>query len=93
MSLYNDYRVSLKEAYDLGYAQGYNDATEWIAVEDELPDSSGEVLALTTDGIMMILPYSSKFKLFNVHDIQSTYRLYPILCTHWQPLQQKPKGY
>lgn len=93
MIIYGEYRAGLEEVYHEGYEQGYNDATTWIAVEDRLPDKSGEVLVITLNGNMTVIPYSNKFKLFNVvEDTPSTCK-YAIPCTHWLPLPVKPKGY
>ncbi len=92
-AIYGKCNAGLEEVFHEAYEQGYNDATEWIAVEDRLPDKSGKVLVITLYGSMMVIKYSNKFKLFNVDDDVPGTCNYAIPCTHWLPLPQKPKGY
>ena len=92
-AIYGKCNAGLEEVFHEAYEQGYNDATEWIAVEDRLPDKSGNVLVITLKGSMTVIHYSNKFKLFNVHDDAPETCNYTIPCTHWLPFPQKPKGY
>ena len=64
---------------------------QWISVKDRLPEKSGDYLALTDNGLIERLSYSERHNAFNADD-RLMYAECAILCTHWMPLPQPPKG-
>lgn len=73
---------------------GYRKQSEWISVDEKLPEESGEYIASTKSGLSMCLPYSAKYKMFNVYDGQDAAyaEKMAIKVTHWMPLPEPLKG-
>ena len=58
--------------------------SEWVSVDDRLPEDSGRYLIVTKDSEVAIdtfLKSDAQFALQNMHK-----------ATHWQPLPEPPKG-
>ena len=68
--------------------------SEWISVEERLPEESGLYLAFSALGNRLVLDYSAKHKLFNSFDSYSKEYAHgvAIAVTHWMPLPEPPKG-
>lgn len=63
----------------------------WIGVEEALPETSGEYLTISTNGVTAVLPYSNKYKAFNASD--DFYKASCVIpCTHWALMPEPPKG-
>lgn len=76
------------------YNEGYRRQRGWISVDERPPEESGEYFASTKSGLSMCLPYSAKYKMFNVYDGQDAEyaEKMAIEVTHWMPLPEPPKG-
>lgn len=76
------------------YNAGYRKQSEWISVDERLPDESGEYLAYTNRGNCSTLSYSARHKMFNAFDCLSKKfaKGYHIDVTHWMPIPEAPKG-
>lgn len=73
---------------------GYRKQSEWISVDERLPEESGYYLTYNAFGNRTILPYSTRHKRFNCWDCLKKNRVddYSINVTHWMPLPEVPKG-
>ncbi len=62
--------------------------SEWISVEDRLPDKYGDVICCTRKGTIWQLTYNPTYKLFNVSydNVENAMDV-----THWMPLPEPPK--
>lgn len=74
--------------------EGYHKQSEWISVDERLPEESGYYLTYNAFGNRTILPYSTRHKRFNCWDCLKKNRVddYSINVTHWMPLPEVPKG-
>lgn len=62
--------------------EGYRKQSEWISVEDRLPDSDGKYLVYTGKGLIHTMYYYATNAFgFEHWDV-----------THWMPLPEAPKG-
>lgn len=68
---------------------GYRKQSEWISVNERLPDKYGDYICCTQKGTIWQLTYNPKYKLFNVsHDnVENAMNV-----THWMPFPEAPKG-
>lgn len=72
------------------YNEGYCKQTEWISVEDRLPDKDGEYL--TWSGLIYYLIwFNASLGLWNVSEDGDTSTAIRNV-THWMPLPEAPKG-
>jgi hypothetical protein len=76
------------------YREKVIENTEWISVDESLPEESGVYVAYTDNGNSTTLDYSAKHKLFNSFDSYSrdVAEGFAIPVTHWMPLPESPKG-
>ena len=63
---------------------GYRKQSEWISVEERLPDEQGRFLIVDKEGQMNTAFYSLRFGWFSPVRIKN--------ITHWMPLPEAPKG-
>ena len=66
----------------------------WIRVKDRLPEESCVVLAYHDYGVMQVLDYSKKHRLFNCHDWNNKREAEEVVIrsvTHGQQLPEPPK--
>jgi hypothetical protein len=64
--------------------------SEWISVEDRLPEKSGDYLTYHKHGSCGVIYYNADIKLWNVYysdDVRNAIRS----ITHWMPLPEAPK--
>ena len=66
--------------------------TEWISVEERLPEESCECLATSVNGVIYLLQYSYRYKAFNATDDDDGDRWKLGGLTHWMPLPEPPKN-
>ena len=66
------------------YAAGYRKQSEWISVEERLPEREGKYLVFTIKGEIKIEPYCT---VAINYEPQFNYWV-----THWMPLPEPPKG-
>jgi len=62
--------------------------SEWISVEDRLPDKYGDVICCTRRGSIMQVTYNPTYKLFNVSCDNVEDAIY---VTHWMPMPLQPE--
>ena len=67
------------------YKAGYRKQSEWISVEERLPDRLGKYLVFTCKGSI----YISRFCEFLIGE-EPQFDDYTV--THWMPLPEPPKG-
>lgn len=73
----------LQRAYWDGYEDGKKAATEWISVDERLPEKNKTIVC--TDGIYIgTVYYSGKFGFEDYAPFDK--------ITHWMPLPEPPKG-
>ena len=75
--------------YEKGYADGMlAQKSEWISVEERLPEDYGEVICYTAYKNVCQLVYNPGYRLFNVSydNIECA-----VNVTHWMPLPEAPK--
>lgn len=65
------------------YNAGYRKQSEWISVDERLPERQGYYFGFTYKGVMMIAPFFPCYA-----DGEPEFR-YDI--THWMPLPEAPK--
>ena len=65
-------------------AVGYCKQSEWISVEERLPDEQGHFLIVDKEGQMNTAFYTPRFGWFSHFRIKN--------ITHWMPLPEAPKG-
>ena len=66
----------------------------WVSVKDRLPEESCVVLAYHDYGVMQVLDYSKKHRLFNCHDWNNKHEAEEVVIrsvTYWQQLPEPPK--
>lgn len=76
-----------RRAYEAGYRK-----QEWISVEERLPETTCECLAVGKSGCIFLLCYSSRYMAFNATDGDGEDRWKVNDITHWMPLPEPPKG-
>lgn len=93
---HDDRRTTLCMARD--FLEEHFAENRWISVKDRLPDRSEYYLCYVDSPqsfccVRAILPYASKYKLFNAFDGVSANdaKKYAINVTHWMPLPEPPK--
>ena len=64
--------------------------TEWISVDERLPEASGECLVATTIGGVYQVNYSHRHKAFNATDEENGKQYAFHTVTHWMPLPEPP---
>lgn len=64
--------------------------SEWISVEERLPEESCECLVATNIGSVYQVNYSHRYKAFNALDTDGA-KYAMITVTHWMPLPEPPK--
>lgn len=74
----------LQRAYWDGYEDGKKAATEWISVEERLPDENGRFLTVDKKGDMMVCFWEKHFGWFAMVCNKNA-------ITHWMPLPEPPK--
>ena len=69
--------------YNAGYRK-----SEWISVDERLPENYGEYICCTGHKTIMQLVYNPKHRLFNVSydNVECAMKV-----THWMPLPEAPK--
>lgn len=82
--LYTDYDTMAQKLVSRGYCK----RSEWISVEERLPDKYGDVICCTRNGTIWQLTYNPTYKLFNVSydNVENAMDV-----THWMPLPEPPK--
>lgn len=70
----------------------FESKTEWISVDERLPEKSGDYLTYH-NGVITALMYSKRHKLFNAEDTldEKFSKANCIEVSHWMPLPQPPK--
>ena len=80
-----------RNSADILYNAGYRKQSEWISVEERLPDDNGHCLVFLPSGHLYdgihVARYSHKTNMWI--DLDTTY-LYNYV-THWMPLPEAPK--
>lgn len=66
------------------YEKGYRKQSQWISVEERLPDEQGRFLIVDKEGQMNTAFYTPRFGWFSHFRIKN--------ITHWMPLPEAPKG-
>lgn len=68
--------------------------SEWISVNDRLPEKSGEYIVFTEKAHFMFLRYSKRHKAFNAYDWErkEVAESRAIKVAHWMPIPELPKG-
>ena len=66
------------------YEEGYHKQSEWISVDERLPDRFGYYLGCTYKGGMLITPF---FPVFANDKPEFHYKI-----AYWMPLPEAPKG-
>lgn len=74
------------------YDKGWKKQSEWISVDERLPEESGDYLTYH-NGVISALMYSAKHKLFNAADsLSKEYsKKHSITVSHWMSLPEAPK--
>ena len=76
-----DHRKTAKNLYN----EGYRKQSEWISVEERLPDREGTYLVYTYKGAI-------KFGDFRCYYASGDEPQFDYYVTHWMPLPEAPKG-
>ena len=79
-----DFELDRKKTAENLYNVGYRKQSEWISVEERLPERCGCYLGCTYKGYIMLAPFYP----YTLND-KPQFR-YDI--THWMPLPDAPKG-
>ena len=66
------------------YNAGYRKQSEWISIDERLPDEQGRFLIVDKEGQMNTAFYTPRFGWFSHFRIKN--------ITHWMPLPEAPKG-
>lgn len=84
-----DISLDLIRAYEDGYEDGKINATQWISINDRLPDVDGRYLTCDHKGNIHIFYHyvGSKYP-FSISEYDT--RFY--MVTHWMYLPEPPKG-
>lgn len=87
-----DIGKELAKAFDYGYEQGKKDATQWISINDRLPDAkygeSDSVLTISESGIQEVLYFDGSCWCHPTGEVrESVFHI-----THWMPLPEPPEG-
>lgn len=76
-----------------GFIKGHQKATEWISVEDRLPEGKTQVLGYLESGVICTLwsfdgvfYWEESCRIWNEYDAKADEQ-----TTHWQPLPPAPK--
>lgn len=64
--------------------------TNWISVDERLPETSGDYLVTTAHGYIKLLEFSAKYSVFNASDLQK-YPKHAIAVKAWMPLPEPYK--
>ena len=85
--------LELIEMYDfvISMIETLNGRSQWISVNDRLPERSGDVLVCYGEYYMSVLSYSWRHKAFNAFDSLPTSENRIESVTHWMPLPEPPK--
>lgn len=84
-----------EEIYNAGYRRqskpfscDHEKGSEWISVEERLPEKYGDVLCYTRNGTIFQVIYNPQYKLFNVSSDNTENAL---AVDYWMPLPEAPK--
>ncbi|MGI9569505.1 MAG: DUF551 domain-containing protein [Desulfobulbia bacterium] len=58
--------------------------SEWISVEDRLPESEGMYLCYSENGIQQVVYSAARYERYSEHFM-------PFNITHWMPLPEPPE--
>ena len=65
--------------------------SEWISVEDRLPEKSGDYITYHDHGHCGVIYYNASIHLWNVYYFEDTQNAIRSV-THWMPIPNPPKG-
>ena len=88
--LHNAYNAGKFDSMEQMKKQGFRKQSEWISVDDRLPEESGEYLTFHEHGSCGVIYYNSSIHLWNVYyfdDVRNAIRS----VTHWMPIPEAPK--
>lgn len=80
-----DKHTCYEQAYKNGYAQGKQDATQWIPIADRLPEPYTIVFIWDNTNKRVTDAYMTRNKVWV--GISMSYEV-----THWLPMPEPPKG-
>lgn len=86
-----DFELDRKKTAENLYTAGYRKQSEWISVEERLPEADTDVLVITCHGSFKVarcnIYHNGTLVLWMTND-----GLGEKAITHWMPLPEAPKG-